>query len=143
MLSSEEYNIDGRSSVSSSIGTLDEAEGLSILNISSSRTIEDFFFLWFLLSGVDAVVVEGSGGLFLNLEGVFSFELGVLLLLQQKTNILKYYITLKSNKEIGAKLKVSDIESTNLLLFFLFVLLGVLVFSTVGLTSHLFTDRTS
>jgi len=43
-----------------------------------------------LFSGVDAVVVEGSGGLCLALEGVFSLELSVLLLLHQKTIILNY-----------------------------------------------------
>lgn len=76
--------------MSSSTGVLDEAEGMSILNISSSRTIEDFFLLWFLFSGVDAVDVEGSGGLCFKLEGVFSLELGVLLLLQQKTKITQH-----------------------------------------------------
>ena len=86
MLSSVEYSIGGRLSVSSST----EAEGMSTLNISSSRTIEDFFLLWFLFSGVDTGVVEGSGGLCLTLEGGFSLELGVLLLLQQKITIFYF-----------------------------------------------------
>lgn len=70
-----------------------EAEGMSTLNTSSSRTIEDnnFFLLWFLFSGVDTVVVEGSVGLCLTLEGVFSLELGVLLLLQQKIIIFLFF----------------------------------------------------
>ena len=77
------------SSESSTTGILDEAEGVSTLNISSSRTTEDFFFLPFLFSGIDAVVVESGGGLCLTLEGVFSLELhvGVLTMLQQKTII--------------------------------------------------------
>lgn len=79
--------MEGISSVSSSA----EAEGMSTLNISSSRTIEDFFLLWVLFSGVDAVLVEGSGGLCLTLEGVLSLELGVLLLLQQKITIVYYH----------------------------------------------------
>ena len=74
MLSWEEYNIEGISSESSSTGIHDEAEGVSTLNISSSRTTEDFFFLPFLFSGVDAVVVESGGGLCLTLAGLFSLE---------------------------------------------------------------------
>lgn len=76
-----------------------EAEGMSTLNISSSST--NFFLLWCLFSGVDAVVVEGSGGLCLTLGGAFSVELGVLPLLQQK--IIIFFIITQHTFEKGER----------------------------------------
>lgn len=83
MPSSKEYNIEGSSSVSSSMEILG-AEGMSTLNISSSRFIGDLFLLWLLFSGVDTVDVEDSGELFVLLVGASSSSL---LLLQEKMKL--------------------------------------------------------